>query len=484
MTALEDPRMHLYRPALLLPLLALAACSGAEEKDDPGTDDTDLNTDDTGDDPDDTGGDPDDTGTDPAGDAQIRVLHLSPDAPAVDVFVNGAGAAVEGLAFPDGTGYLTVPAGTYTFDVAPAGAGIGASVLQIPGVTLEEGRAYTAVAYGRVAQIAAMALADDASGLAPDRVRLTVAHAAAAVGEVDIWELSGEAPVALLEDVPFGASATLPDLPVGPLQIGLDVDNDARPDVVFAVPELPGGTQANVFAVTDAGDQPFLLAQLPDGSTARIDPVPPEPPARIRALHLSPDAPAVDVFVNGGADAAVTDLPFLSGTGYLSVAPGIYTFDVAPTGAGIGASVLQIPNLPLDPGTSWSAVAYGPLSALTSMALQDDATGLAADQIRVQVAHTAAAVGEVDIWSLDLGTPLLSDVPYGAAALLPDLPAGSYRVGIDVNNDASADLTFSLPEIGGGTFVNLFAVSDAMGAVWLVAWLPDGSVVPVAADPM
>jgi hypothetical protein len=482
--------MHLYRPALLLPLLALAACSGAEEKDDPATDDTDLNTDDTGadpddtgGDPDDTGGDPDDTGTDPAGDAQIRVLHLSPDAPAVDVYADGS-AAVEGLAFPDGTGYLTVPAGTYTFDVAPAGAGVGASVLQIPGVALEEGKAYTAVAYGRVAQIAALALPDDAGGLASDRVRLTVAHTAAAVGEVDIWEISGESPVELLADVPFGAAATLPDLPVGALRIGLDVDDDARPDVVFDVPELPGGTQANVFAVTDAADQPFLLAQLPDGATVRIDPTPIAPPAQIRVLHLSPDAPAVDVFVNGAADPVVTALPFLSGTGYLGVPAGIYTFDAAPTGAGIGASVLQIPNLPLDAGLSYSAVAYGRLDSLAAMALVDDATGLAPDQIRVQVAHAAAAVGEVDIWSLDLGVPLLSDVPYGAAATLADLPAGAYRVGIDVNNDAMADLTFSLPAIGGGTFVNLFAVSDATDAVWLVAWLPDGTVVPIAADPM
>ena len=93
-------------------------------------------------------------------------------------------------------------------------------------------------------------------------------------------------------------------------------------------------------------------------------------------------------------------------------------------------------------------------------------------------------MGEVDIWSLDLGVPLLSDVPYGAAATLADLPAGSYRVGIDANDDAVADLTFTLPAIDGGTFVNLFAVSDAMDAVWLVAWLPDGTVVPIAADPM
>jgi hypothetical protein len=73
-------------------------------------------------------------------------------------------------------------------------------------------------------------------------------------------------------------------------------------------------------------------------------------------------------------------------------------------------------------------------------------------------------------------------VPFGAAAVLPDLPVASYDVGIDANNDGVPDLTYTIPELPGGTFVNLFAVSDADDKVWLVAWLPDGSVVPISAN--
>ena len=360
-------------------------------------------------------------------------------------------------------------------------SGAGDSVLTFADVALEEGKAYTAVAYGRVAAIRGLALADDAGGLAADRVRLTVAHAASAVGDVDIWEVSGETPVALLSDVPYGAAATLPDLPVGALRIGIDINNDASPDATFAVPELPGGTQANVFAVTGPDDLPFLLAQLPDGTTVRIDPEVPPPSAGIRVLHLSPDAPDVDVFVNGGGPV-LTALPFLSGTGYFDVPAGLYTFDVSPTGMGIGSSVLNITDIQLDAGFNYSAVAYGRAAQIRAMALLDDAAGLAPDQIRVQVAHTASAVGVVDIWEANLGVPLLTDVPYGTSAVLPDLDAGSYRIGIDATDDGNADLLFTLPELAGGTFVNLFAVSDAMDAVWLVAWLPDGTVVPIAPD--
>lgn len=76
---------------------------------------------------------------------------------------------------------------------------------------------------------------------------------------------------------------------------------------------------------------------------------------------------------------------------------------------------------------------------------------------------------------------LLENVPFAGKATL-DLPAGAYRVGIDVNNDASPDVTFSLPNLPADLFVNLFAVSDAEDTVWLAAQLPDGAVSPIAAE--
>ena len=45
-------------------------------------------------------------------DAQVRILHASPDAPAVDVYVDG-NAAVEGAKFKDATDYLMLPAGPH-----------------------------------------------------------------------------------------------------------------------------------------------------------------------------------------------------------------------------------------------------------------------------------------------------------------------------------------------------------------------------------
>ena len=51
-----------------------------------------------------------------ADEGRVRIMHASPDTPAVDIFVDGA-KAVTALAFPKDTGYVTLPAGTHNVKV-------------------------------------------------------------------------------------------------------------------------------------------------------------------------------------------------------------------------------------------------------------------------------------------------------------------------------------------------------------------------------
>ena len=68
--------------------------------------------------------DDDDNGTNPPQDtAQLRAVHASPDAPAVDIYVEGDNTPVAtNVAYGDVTAYVTVPAGTYNVQLRPAGA--------------------------------------------------------------------------------------------------------------------------------------------------------------------------------------------------------------------------------------------------------------------------------------------------------------------------------------------------------------------------
>ena len=96
----------------------------------------------------------------PAADmADVKVGHMSWDAPAVDILAGGA-PVVEGLEFPDVAGPLSVPGGAYDFDVAVAGTDTIA--IDIPEITLDNGVAYSVYAIGSLENesLTAVALVD------------------------------------------------------------------------------------------------------------------------------------------------------------------------------------------------------------------------------------------------------------------------------------------------------------------------------------
>ncbi|ELY79530.1 DUF4397 domain-containing protein [Natrinema gari] len=79
-----------------------------------------------------------------AGSVLVRLVHASPDAPAVDVYADDT-LLFEDVSFTDATDYVPVPAGQYTLSVRPAG---GMEAVASFDVTLERGTAYTGYAIG------------------------------------------------------------------------------------------------------------------------------------------------------------------------------------------------------------------------------------------------------------------------------------------------------------------------------------------------
>lgn len=95
-----------------------------------------------------------------SGQAKVRFVHASPDAPAVDVAVRNGSILFPNVAFRGFLGYGSVPPGTYDLDVRLAGRSDVA--LPVDGVSLQAGRNYTVFAVGRNANnsLAALAVVD------------------------------------------------------------------------------------------------------------------------------------------------------------------------------------------------------------------------------------------------------------------------------------------------------------------------------------
>lgn len=88
-----------------------------------------------------------DTLTTPAaGKAHVRFIHLSPDAPPVDITLESGAVVFGNRAFSEYTSFTPLDAGTYTLQVRAAGT--STVVLTLPPVTLAAGRIYTVYARG------------------------------------------------------------------------------------------------------------------------------------------------------------------------------------------------------------------------------------------------------------------------------------------------------------------------------------------------
>jgi hypothetical protein len=212
----------------------------------------------------------------------IRVVHLSPGAPAVDIFANGDGSApaVDALAVLNSK-TLTVPAGEYEFAISADGSPIEDAVFSVPKLDYDAGKTYTVIAVGKLADNSfdIVRIENDAEGLDPAKLRLQVTHAASAkpFAEVDVWAgADADSLATLIEDFKFKSTGTAD---VGPddLVVGLDIDNDAKPDAVW---EISGaslapavGAVVNVFAYSDDKDKPSLQVVAFDGPAIQLDPV-------------------------------------------------------------------------------------------------------------------------------------------------------------------------------------------------------------------
>lgn len=94
-----------------------------------------------------------------AGKAKIRVAHMSPDAPAVDVGVQGGSNVFTDVAFKDVEEFKQVDPGTVTLEIKRTGT--STVVLSVPNVKLDAGKIYTVVALDNVAQLMAKVIVNN-----------------------------------------------------------------------------------------------------------------------------------------------------------------------------------------------------------------------------------------------------------------------------------------------------------------------------------
>ncbi len=160
-------------------------------------------------------------------------------------------------------------------------------------------------------------------------------------------------------------------------------------------------------------------------------------PAHVRVAHFSPDAPAVDVFINNTL-SAVTNLAYGSVTSWIEIAPNpALRIAVAPTGT--SDFVIGPANVIFAPG-SWTTIAAVGSAANGTIApaiLAEDYSPLGEGEARITVFHAIEGAPAVNVFAngsllvSNLGFPGTLEDGTNDGAFTLTVPAGTYNLAVN-----------------------------------------------------
>jgi len=196
-----------------------------------------------------------------AGKAWVRVLHGSPDAPAVDVKANDANILTN-VPFGVISDYLPVDGGTYNIKVCAAGT---TTCVINADLTFTAGKKYTVAATNLLATIEAQVLEDTAAANA-QQAQVRVIHFSADTPAVDV--LTQDGATVVVDNLAYPKATGYLALAAGSydLKVCANADNTVCPLDPGAL-DLAAGTAYSVFAVGSLDATLAAAATPPPTST-------------------------------------------------------------------------------------------------------------------------------------------------------------------------------------------------------------------------
>lgn len=385
----------------------------------------------------------------------FRIIQASPDAPLVNFLIDGIRVR-QFVNYKSGYGSVLITPGTYDLTVEAILPGEDAPLIDPPPMALSAGKDYTFIVIGKDADDAVELLEFESpiEDVPESSVRVQVAHAAPDVGPVDVYMT---APDELLSAATPIAQETYGNLP-GARQL--------VPSGTYVISVTPAGVPGTVLFDTDeialSGRQDLLLVAVANTTAAR-EAVPisllvnsfratseiqdKDLPSELRVVHVSPDAPPLDLIDNRNtvddpndpdddADAddditLVTGLAYLGNSGYITGPSGFSTIRAVETAE---PATTLFDFLWSDvPGRQTTVLALNLLASINDLVLVDDIRSVHAEG-KLRIVNAAPASGVVDVYILEPATPVESattgvfNFGLGGATAYLSYEPGNYRV--------------------------------------------------------
>lgn len=193
---------------------------------------------------------------------------------------------------------------------------------------------------------------------------------------------------------------------------------------------------------SDDGDNPFA----------------PAPQARVMAVHASPDAPAVDLLVDGAV--AGTGLAFPNNTPYLTVEAG--TRNVKVNVAGTATTVIDA-DLPVAAGATYTVFAGDSVANIGAVVVEDDLTAPAAGKAHVRFVHLSPDAPAVDV-AVQGGPVLFANTAFKGYSAFTPVDAGTYDLEVRPAGSMTAVLPLNGITLQAGKIYTVFAKGFLSGS--------------------
>ncbi len=182
--------------------------------------------------------------------------------------------------------------------------------------------------------------------------------------------------------------------------------------------------------------------------------------AMVRVLHASPDAPAVDVFLDDTAVSALTNVPFGIISGYLEIPAGAHNVKVYATGTTTGPVINA--DVTVAAGKMYTIAATGAVASITAQVIED-APSPSCTTAQVRVIHFSADAPAVDVATTGAAPAdaVVKSLAYPTASGYLNLPGGSYDLEVRLAGTTTVALPLPGVAIADCTSYSVFAVGSA-----------------------
>lgn len=194
----------------------------------------------------------------------------------------------------------------------------------------------------------------------------------------------------------------------------------------------------------------------------------------LRLAHLSPDTPAVDVYVDAVADPAssitLEGVDYGTVSTYQSVAPGSYTISMRAAGAAPDTPPVLSTTVEVAGDSARTVAGVGRFADLGLKVLEDSLETPPSGQARIRVLAGASNAETLDV-SLGDGTAVTSGLAFAATSDYVDVPAGPTVLSVAAGDEAPTELpvelaagsVYSLVVLDAGDGLTVEPVLDAAG---------------------